>query len=96
MTTRVCVQVQALQTELQFKEAEINDMKSRLHTSDRKKTAPLLPRHRSVTMVTIRNTPALLTWTLSFKPGREQGRCRLAFTVLLSKLLNSHILIRPL
>uniref|UniRef100_H3CD54 ATR interacting protein n=1 Tax=Tetraodon nigroviridis TaxID=99883 RepID=H3CD54_TETNG len=37
--------VLALQTELQFKEAEINDLKSRLHTSDRKKTAALLPGH---------------------------------------------------
>lgn len=60
----ICVQVQALETELQFKEAEINEMKSKLHSSDRKKTAPLMPRHRSVTMVTIMNAPHLLTCTL--------------------------------
>ncbi|CAF91000.1 unnamed protein product [Tetraodon nigroviridis] len=43
--------VLALQTELQFKEAEINDLKSRLHTSDRKKTAALLPGHREALLL---------------------------------------------
>ncbi|KAM9860180.1 ATR-interacting protein [Aulostomus maculatus] len=36
--------VQALQTELQFKEAEINEMKTKLHSSDRNKMASPLPR----------------------------------------------------
>lgn len=43
-------------------------MKSRLHSSDRKKTAALLPRHRSVTTVTVINVPALLTWTQRVGP----------------------------
>ncbi|XP_028261795.1 ATR-interacting protein isoform X2 [Parambassis ranga] len=37
--------VQSLQSELQFKEAEINEMKTKLHSSDRNKTASPLPRN---------------------------------------------------
>ncbi|TWW62724.1 ATR-interacting protein ATM and [Takifugu flavidus] len=37
--------VQSLQTELQFKEAEINEIKSKLHSSEKKKSACLLSRH---------------------------------------------------
>ncbi|XP_047438914.1 ATR-interacting protein [Mugil cephalus] len=37
--------VQSLQSELQFKEAEINDMKTKLHSSDKIKTASPLPRN---------------------------------------------------
>ncbi|XP_040888893.1 ATR-interacting protein isoform X2 [Toxotes jaculatrix] len=37
--------VQSLQSELQFKEAEINEMKTKLHSSDRNKMASPLPRN---------------------------------------------------
>ncbi|XP_037627566.1 ATR-interacting protein isoform X2 [Sebastes umbrosus] len=37
--------VQSLQSELQFKEAEINDMKTKLRSSDKTKTASPLPRN---------------------------------------------------
>ncbi|XP_039972449.1 ATR-interacting protein [Xiphias gladius] len=37
--------VQSLQSELQFKEAEINEMKTKLHNSDKNKTASPLPRN---------------------------------------------------
>ncbi|XP_070703508.1 ATR-interacting protein [Pempheris klunzingeri] len=37
--------VQSLQSELQFKEAEINEMKTKLHSSDKNKTASPLPRN---------------------------------------------------
>ncbi|CAG5978236.1 unnamed protein product [Menidia menidia] len=37
--------VQSLQSELQFKEAEINQMKTKLHSSDKNKTASPLPRN---------------------------------------------------
>ncbi|XP_049428322.1 ATR-interacting protein isoform X1 [Epinephelus fuscoguttatus] len=37
--------VQSLQSELQFKEAEINEIKTKLHSSDKNKTASPLPRH---------------------------------------------------
>ncbi|XP_056253933.1 ATR-interacting protein isoform X1 [Seriola aureovittata] len=37
--------VQSLQSELQFKEAEINEMKSKLHSSEKNKTASPLPRN---------------------------------------------------
>nr|XP_040059917.1 ATR-interacting protein isoform X3 [Gasterosteus aculeatus aculeatus] len=37
--------VQSLQSELQFKEAEINVMKTKLHSSDKSKMASPLPRH---------------------------------------------------
>ncbi|KAM9409065.1 ATR-interacting protein [Pholidichthys leucotaenia] len=37
--------VQSLQSELQFKEAEINEMKTKLHSSDKIKTASPLPRN---------------------------------------------------
>ncbi|XP_072237681.1 ATR-interacting protein isoform X2 [Leuresthes tenuis] len=36
--------VQSLQSELQFKEAEINEIKTKLHSSDKSKTASPLPR----------------------------------------------------
>ncbi|XP_034389072.1 ATR-interacting protein isoform X2 [Cyclopterus lumpus] len=37
--------VQSLKSELQFKEAEINEMKTKLHSSDKTKTASPLPRN---------------------------------------------------
>lgn len=80
----ICVQVQALQTELQFKEAEINDMKAKLHSSDRKKMASLLPRHRSVTMVAIFPVPDVLTWTLRKSVSAAQSRRLLAWASSLS------------
>lgn len=43
-------------------------MKSKLHSSDRKKTAALLPLHRSVTTVTVISVPALLTWAQRVGP----------------------------
>uniref|UniRef100_A0A672JAA5 Uncharacterized protein n=1 Tax=Salarias fasciatus TaxID=181472 RepID=A0A672JAA5_SALFA len=42
-----CTQVQSLQTELQFKEAEINEMKTKLHNSDRNKLGSPPARSRS-------------------------------------------------
>lgn len=65
-----------MQTELQFKEAEINDMKAKLHSSDKKTTASLLPWHRSVTMVTIIPGPDALPWTLRKPVSAAQSRRR--------------------
>lgn len=47
----MCVQVQSLQSELQFKEAEINEIKTKLHSSDKNKMASPLPRNRSVIII---------------------------------------------
>lgn len=49
------MQVQSLQSELQFKEAEINEMKTKLLSSDRNKTASPLPRNRSAIIIIIAN-----------------------------------------
>ncbi|GAA6216875.1 ATR-interacting protein [Lates japonicus] len=52
--------VQSLQSELQFKEAEINEMKTKLHNSDRNKMASPLPR----------NSPKVLSSLAQLHHGR--------------------------
>lgn len=52
LTNIFCIQVQSLQSELQFKEAEINEMKTKLHSSDKNKVASPLTRNRSVINIT--------------------------------------------
>ncbi|XP_028302964.1 ATR-interacting protein [Gouania willdenowi] len=49
--------VQSLQSELQFKEAEINDIKTKLHSSDKNKTSSPLPKNspKAVCSVTQRH-----------------------------------------
>lgn len=51
----VDVQVQSLQSELQFKEAEINEMKTKLHNSDKNKMASPLPRKLERLVIRITN-----------------------------------------
>ncbi|XP_041836386.1 ATR-interacting protein [Melanotaenia boesemani] len=45
--------VQSLQSELQFKEAEIHEMKTKLHSSDKNKTASPLPKHSPKVLSTL-------------------------------------------
>ncbi|KAM4589009.1 ATR-interacting protein isoform 2-T2 [Odontesthes bonariensis] len=55
--------VQSLQSELQFKEAEIHEIKTKLHSSDKSKTASPLPR----------NSPKVLSTLAQMHHGNSSG-----------------------